>query len=153
MLKALSQAQIDRIAADGRRLLQKDRGETKVLNLQNALALGQPLPLEYRGEVYTVKALSYRDGVALQIAERNLHTWATSPPQSVDELEDQDAAIIEMLVTFHSFLDPKPEENPFMEASPLEVGELLRFFCLCLMMQNAPSAAGSRFPMSTRLTN
>lgn len=111
----------------------------RVINHEAVLQLGQPIPLVYRGGRYVVAALSHRDAIELQRSELRLKHWATNPAQTEDELDDQAAELVEMLALYHSLLDPMPESNPFADASPLEVGELLRFFFMCLMMQNSRS--------------
>lgn len=154
MLKALSQSEIDRIAAQGRKLLQADREAPKYLNLENALALGQPIPLVWRGVELKVKALSYREGMALQRTEKLLSSWASNPAKTLEDVEEQEAELIQMLALFHSLLAAPPEANPFVDASPLEVGELLGFFSACLMIQGArPPSAASLSPISMRSTN
>lgn len=151
MVKALSQAEINRISAQGVALLRAERQAPAVLNLQNALALGEPIPLVWSGTRYTAKPLSWRDGLALQRLEKQMKGW--SKAETVEEVEDAEAELVEALALFHSFLDPKPAENPFADASPLEVGELLGFFCLCLTIRSAPKSGASRFRMSMPSTN
>lgn len=153
MLKALSQSQIDAIAAQGRKLLQADREPPKYLNLANALALGQPLVLPFRGVEYPAKIISYREGIGLQIADLQRSHRANNPAQTVEEAEDDEVQIIQTLALFHSLLDPIPEVNPFADATPWEVAFLLGFFSLCLTTQNARQSAGSQFPTSTRSPN
>ena len=117
MIKALSQKDIDRIASEGRKLLRTQRGEVQVLNVANALTLGQPIPLMWGDTEYKVKPISYRDGLELQRAELAMQRWAKQPPKSEEELEDMEADLIGTLALFHSLLDPRPDANPFADGS------------------------------------
>jgi hypothetical protein len=150
MAKGISQAEINRISEQGVRLLRADRKDPVVVNLENALALGQPLPLDFRGTEYRVRPLSYRNGLELERAEKSLNRWRSNPAQNVDEVDEHEIDLLQTLALFHSLLEPVPESNPFLDASPSEVGELLGFFFACLMIQGALSrSAVSHSPSST----
>lgn len=121
-------------------LLTPERREVK--NLENAIALGQPLPLPWDGEEYQVAPISYRAGLELHRCELQLQHWAKNPPKTVEEVEECEFDLLQTLALFHSLLDPKPAKNPFADAAPEEVGVLLGFFSACLTMQRGRSRFG-----------
>ena len=152
MARALSQAQIDAIAANGRALLQKERAKAspKVVNIDNALALGAPIPLVWDGEEYRVGPIAYHDGLRLQKASLRFKAWGENPPQSEEALDEQGAYVADLLDFMHGLLHPKPSENPFASASPWEVGQLAAFFLMCQTKQRDRSRLGTdprRFTM------
>lgn len=140
-MEALSQAQIDAIAANGRELLRRQRAAApSPVNVGHALELGQPLQLDWRGQRLEVRQLSYRDGLQLIRAQLVIGRMEANPPSTVEEIEDCEAAIVEMLALFHDCLADPPAANPFGDATPQEVGHLLGFFLACQMRQGGRSA-------------
>jgi hypothetical protein len=140
--RAIPQAEIDRLAAEGAAQLRKERAANApaVLNLDAVLALGEPFALPYRGQEYPVKAISYREGVALQKAGLEMERMAKrATPPSIEEVQAQAEFVDRLLGLLHSLLEPRPAENPFLDATPLEVGVLLGKSCGFLMRQNDPS--------------
>lgn len=146
--RAHSDSAIERLAAEGAAQLRKQRAANApdVVNVGNALALGEPIPLVWAGVDYTVRPISYRDGLQLQGASLFLSRMREHPPQTVEEVDDCEVELIQMLALFHSLIEPKPEANPFADASPQEVGALLGFFWASLTIQGgqSPSRMGAR---------
>lgn len=141
MLRALSQAQIDEIAANGRTLLQREREAAagRAINVDNALALGQPVPLLWDGVEYSVRQISYRQGLQFQKAALEFRRWGEKPPETPEEIDAQEAFVQEVLDLMHGLLDPRPHDNPFADASPWEVGHLAAFFLTCQTKQRGRS--------------
>lgn len=148
MVRALSQAEIDAIAANGRELLRKERAQAapKVVNLDAAIALNEPIPLLWDGVEYSVRPISYRAGLQLQKASMEIQRWAEHPPRTPAEVERQEAFVADLLALMHSLLDPRPRENPFADASPWEVGQLAAFFLMCQTRQRGRSRLGAAPP-------
>lgn len=136
--RALPQAEIDRLAAEGAAQLRRERAASapKVINNEAALQLGEPIPLVWDGTTYAVRSISYRDGLQIQRAQLWIEQMAQNPATTPEEVEDAEAELIQALVLMHSLLADPPEQNPFVDASPAEVGALLGFFSASLTMQS-----------------
>jgi hypothetical protein len=146
MIRALSDAEIQQLAARGAAELRVQRAASapKTVNTDEALALGQPIPLLWSGVRYTIRPISYREGLTLQRAAVLTEEAAKNPPKTVEEIEDAEAELIQTLALMHSLLEDAPEVNPFADASPSEVGALLGFYCACLTLQRGHSRLGMR---------
>ena len=139
--RALSQAEIDAIAANGRVLLQKERAAKapEIVNVGHAATMDGPIPLLWGETEFTVGPISYTNALRLQKAQMELARWATKPAETAEEVGAQVAFMVETLNLFWSLLVPKPPTNPFADATPWEVGHLIPFFCTCLTMQRGQS--------------
>jgi hypothetical protein len=133
--RGITQAEIDRLAAQGAAELKRERTNSapREINAAHALDLGQRIPLEWDGVTYRVAPISWRDGVRLNVVAGRIR-------EQEERGENADAvalvaAVDEALALFHSLLDPRPVENPFLIATPWEVGQLLAFFFMCRTKQ------------------
>src|SRR5688500_17062526 len=106
MLRGLTQAEIDRLAAEGARELRASRAVAgpSTVNIQEALQLGAPLTFYWQGAEYRARPISYRDG--LQLERAKLYLEPAQPATTVEEKEDEEAALVEILELFRSLLDP-----------------------------------------------
>lgn len=125
----------------------------EILNIGNALELGQKIPLLWDGVEYQVKAISFREGLELQRASMTLERLSSAALSTPEEIEDAEADLIQTVALFHSLLDPKPELNPFATATLPEVGAILGFYLGCQMMQRGSSRLQVRRIPTTRLTH
>ena len=143
--RALSQAQIDAIAANGRDLLRKERAAkaSETINLGNLLALGEPIPLPWGDRTYLVKPISFREGVRLQRTAMDLARFAKKAAETPEEIDALTAFAEETVDFFWSLLAPKPALNPFADVTPQGVAYLLDFFSRCLTRQASRSPAGT----------
>lgn len=120
------------------------------VNLTAAQSLFEALPVPWNGREYTMRNLTYREGLQLQRAMMGFERFAKEPTPDLEAVAEHERLLDEVLSLYWGFLDPKPEENPFAEATPLEVGALAGFFLACQRMQNHPSRmAGIRLSPST----
>lgn len=148
MAQHFGQREIDRLAAEGRLELLRDRKAAALdpINLEAALALGQPIPLLWREVVYLVGDISVPNALKLQrINLRYTKHGEGGGVPSEQDIDAFEALYLETVDLFWSLLDPKPAVNPFSDLTPREVGELIPFFFVCLTMQNSSRrAAGVR---------
>lgn len=118
-----------------------------LLNLDAVLELlgEDPVtPFNWGGVDYRVRETSFLEGVRLKKAQLRWAAFLVNPPLTLPELEEQERLYDETIALMGSLLEDPPAENPFRDARPVEVGQLLGFFSLCLMR----SPASSRFQMS-----
>ena len=139
--RGLAQAEIDRLAAEGRAQLLKERAAhaPEIVNIDSALSLGEPVPLLWGEQEYSVKPISYREGLRLQRYSLHFAEFARKPPQDEAGIDELDAFLADVLAFMHGLLRPKPSANPFADATPWEVGALLPFFSACLTKQGGQS--------------
>lgn len=143
--QAIAQSEIDRLAAQGAAELRKERSEAapRTVNLEELIALGAPPPpLLWDGVEYSVRLISWRDGLQIERAMLWMEQRREKPAATPEELEDDESELIQALTLMHTLLDPMPAENPFADASPEEVGALLGFFTLARILQRGRSRAG-----------
>lgn len=109
------------------------------VNLDAALSLYEPAPLVWGGRKYSVRQISYREGLRLQRFQMRFRALSREAPANEADLDRHEQVLEEILDLFWSFLDPKPSRSPFLDLAPLEVGALAGFFSTCLRIQNLPS--------------
>lgn len=109
----------------------------QAVNQQAVLQLYESIPLVWDGITYTVAPISYLDGVRFAGLDAVIKRAAVRAPTTEGEREAFELALLDGIERMGALLRPEPEENPFLDASPLEVGQLLGFFSMCLTMQSA----------------
>jgi hypothetical protein len=121
------------------------------VNADAVLALLEPIPLLWDGVEYRVAPIGYLDGVRFSRLNAALKAAEKAPPQTEEEHEAFELKIVDVVERMHALLLPRPDENPFLAASPAEVGQLLGFFSMCLTLQTASgrSRMGRRSPSTT----
>lgn len=134
MVQALSQSEIDRLAAEGRRELERERAARPpaFANVENALHMAEPETLEYRGRRFRVPPVSAIGGLRLFSALERLHQAANedAPPPVLF------AAYRGVLEEMRRLARPPGwrgwlwdlRPNPFRRATPAEIRELANFF-------------------------
>lgn len=120
------------------------------VNADAVLALGSPIPLAWGEDVFTVAPISFLDGVALARFQLQLRALETEPPTTLEAIEELEREVSACIERMWRLLEPRPEVNPFANASPREVGELLPFFLTCQMLQGA--SGRSRMGPASRST-
>jgi hypothetical protein len=137
-MKAERTPKVEMIAAHNRVAhLYDDR--PRVVNLDPALGLFEPVPLFWNGLEYPLRLVTYPEGLRLQRAALELERMAHDPPTTLEEIEDAEAWYEKLVAMFWDFLDPKPLTNPFARLLPQEVGTLLHFFLSAQTKQRGPS--------------
>lgn len=139
-MRIYSQAELERLSIEEYRK-NYGRSAPKPVNLDSVLALDEPGPVQYRGKSYPVRLISYREGIELHRIVARIEVFKTMQSLTLGQLDEMDRFVVNTLDLFHSFLDPKPRENPFAESTPLEVGALLGFFSMRLTKQDEPRRA------------
>jgi hypothetical protein len=121
------------------RLQMRDKRPSE-LNVEHAISLHDPIPLLWNGMEYGVKQISYLEGLTAMRFEAMLRRHAEQgDPTTEDGALRRQEDIVEVLTFCWGLLDPMPADNPFLAAAPGEVGQLLRFFKLCLTIQGERS--------------
>lgn len=122
---------------DGMRATLAARAATapEPVNLTAARSLFVPIPLVWGDEEYSVRTISYLEGLELEERRRRLREFQRSEEETDEQLARHRAFIAETLRMFWGLLDPQPAINPFLRLAPREVGAVLGFFCTCLRMQ------------------
>jgi hypothetical protein len=103
----------------------------EVVNAEAVAAIGATRRLVYRGRVYEVAPVSFRDGQRLQSISRALDAAGSNEAATDAEL---DALVTSAVDLFHRLVRPRSHRwrrNPFRGASEREVGQLLLFFHSC----------------------
>jgi hypothetical protein len=137
MIRLIPQAELEAIAGEEyRQRFKPAAGTASVHNLGNALALVEPDALTWRGDVYPVRLIAWAEGLKLQRIAMEMERLQTRTTSTLEDIEDLSRFADTVLSLFHSILTPRPPENPFLSATPVEVGELLGFFSVCLMRQS-----------------
>lgn len=112
----------------------------EVVNTGPVLELvGAPPPLVWDGIKYSVPLVSYRAGLKLQELLLAWQAMRTDTPLTLSDLRSQAAWLDDALGLMWSLVEPRPPLNPFADASPQEVGQLLGFFLACQTMSGARS--------------
>ncbi|MFA5604192.1 MAG: hypothetical protein WDA12_05030 [Bacilli bacterium] len=103
--------------------------EPAAVNAINALQLTSPPPLLWDGTEYRVPVVPFADGLRLQILSSKIanRDGVSLPPEEQLKVWDEASTIM------WNLLSPKPKVNPFSNASPQEVGELIAFFLFVQM--------------------
>lgn len=138
-----SREHMEQVVASMRETLRvRQAAAPEPINAVAAASLFEPIPLVWGTKTFTVRNISYREGLRLhRLSMRFEKHRQNTDPTEVD-IEEHEALLSEILSLFASFLDPQPSVNPFEDASPLEVGALSGFFSICQRNQNDPR----RFP-------
>jgi hypothetical protein len=133
--RGITQAEIDRLAAQGAAELKRERTNSapREINAAHALDLGQRIPLEWDGVTYRVAPISWRDGVRLNVLSGRIQELEKGGAET--NAAELVKTVDEALNLFYMLLDPRPPENPFLIATPWEVGQLLAFFFMCRTKQ------------------
>lgn len=140
------QKQIDRLAAEGRAELERERRQKTPdpINLEHALALGQPIPLLWRGVEHSVAMITVPQALTLELLQIG---WLKRDANLSSEAGVQAALALYGRTAEHfwSLLSPKPKVNPFTNPDliPLEVGTLFSFFSVCLKIQTQSGSPGA----------
>lgn len=123
----------------------------EAVNADAVLALAESIPLLWDGVEYRVGPIGYLDGVRFSRLSAALRAAERHPPQTDEEHQAFEEKIVDVVERMHALLIPCPDENPFLAASPAEVGQLLGFFSMCLTLQSASGRTrmGRRSPSTT----
>lgn len=105
------------------------------VNRDAVLQLFHPTPLRWDGVEYSVRPITYPEGLDLERLQLALQATELDEVAIASRLAAYESA----RNLFWSFLSPQPAENPFSDLLPEEVGALLGFFCACRTRPNAPS--------------
>lgn len=100
--------------------------------------LTEPPPLVWDGVRYTIPRVPYLSGVRLSIiAQKSREALGE---ELTEEAQFQQIEYWrEACDLMWGMLSPKPPENPFLDASPSEVGELISFFLIVLTIWKGES--------------
>lgn len=128
----------------------RQQGAPRAVNLAAAESLFEPILMPWNGIEYRIRAMTYREGLQLQRAIMGFERFAREETPDEAAVAQHIQLLDEVLGLYWSFLEPKPQVNPFEDATPLEVGALAGFFLASQRMQNQPSRmAGIRLSPST----
>jgi hypothetical protein len=117
----------------------RQQAAPRAVNLAAAESLFEPILMPWKGVEYRIRAMTYREGLQLQRAIMGFERFAREETPDEAAVAEHIQLLDGVLDLYWSFLDPKPRENPFADAMPLEVGAIAGFFLACQRMQNQPS--------------
>lgn len=120
------------------------------VNAEAVLALVEDIPLVWDEVTYRVAPIGYLDGVRFARLDALIKAATEKPPVTDAEHDAFEVHLLEGIERMGALLRPCPDENPFLAASPREVGQLLGFFSMCLTLQSA--SGRSRLDVRSLLT-
>ncbi len=144
MLRPSSEAKV----AEAQRILKsKFKAPTsEIKNVSASVSLETTSLLHYRGKVYRVPAVGWKDGLQLQRFYMQLQTMSVAEDESIEDLDlsmDRLRELETLMLTVHKFFKRlcRPAgimarltwywKYPFEDATQQELGELLGFFFAC----------------------
>jgi len=117
---------------------ERPRQEPTLANIEAATTEHSPMLLRYRGRVFLVPPVPYRQGLWLLALDQELRRLQVLQ-STVENIRHTMNTISQVLAIFHQLVRPvtwfdrlvwRWRANPFLHAEVHELQELLRFFCL-----------------------
>lgn len=115
----------------------------RIVGAETVQALDRYPPLPFRGREYPVGRISYLDGIELHRRWLLVAEFQQAKELTAAELERWGHAVAAVIGQCYQLLaDPKPRENPFVGATPRELGSVVGFFFARLRDQETGLSAG-----------